>query len=63
MPVQLLLRQYGDRTFNDLLRQLRCQKCGSPPAPVYLCATHFRKGNSLGAAANWAVELVSPPAC
>ena len=61
IPVPLLLRQHGDRTFNDLLQRLRCDRCGRLPAPVYLCASHFRKGNSLGTTADWAVELVSPP--
>jgi hypothetical protein len=61
MPVRLLLRQHGDLTFNDLLQRLRCEKCGNHPAPVYLCASHFRRGNSLGTMADWAVELVSPP--
>jgi hypothetical protein len=61
MPVRLLLRRHGDRSFNDLLQKLRCEKCGSHPAPVYLCASHFRRGNSLGAMADWSVEFVSPP--
>jgi hypothetical protein len=60
MPVRLLLRKHGDRTFNDPLRTLRCEDCGGPPAPVYLCASHFRRGSSLGAMADWAVELVGP---
>jgi hypothetical protein len=50
--------RHADRTFNDL----RCDKCGNHPAPVYLCASHFRRGNRQGAVADWAVELVSPPA-
>jgi hypothetical protein len=61
MPVRLLLKKHGDRTFNVLLRQLRCDRCGNHPAPVYLCASHFRSGNTLATTADWAVELVPPP--
>jgi hypothetical protein len=61
MPVRLLLRKHGDRTFNELLQRLRCEKCGSHPAPIYLCASHFRRGSSLSKTADWAVELVGPP--
>jgi hypothetical protein len=61
MPVRLLLRKHGDRTFNDLLQRLRCEKSGRHPAPIYLCASHFRRGSSLGATADWAVELIGPP--
>jgi hypothetical protein len=56
-----LLRKHGDRTFTDLLQRLRCEMCGGHPKPVYLYASHFRSGNSRGAAADWAVKLVSPP--
>ena len=61
MPVRLLLRKHGDSTFKELLQRLRCEKCGSHPAPIYLCASHFRRGSRLGATADWAVELVGPP--
>jgi hypothetical protein len=60
-PVGLLLKKHGDRTFNDLLQRLCCDTCGSHPAPVYLCASHSRTGNTHAVMADWAVELVSPP--
>jgi hypothetical protein len=56
LPVRLLAQDYGDRTFAELLRRLRCAKCKRPPAPVYLCAGH--REHNHGAAADWAIELV-----
>jgi hypothetical protein len=46
MPVLLLLRKHGDSTFNELLQRLRCEKCGSHPAPIYLCACIFGEGGA-----------------
>jgi hypothetical protein len=56
LPVRLLLRDHGDRTFGQVLSRLRCQKCRKPPAPVYLCAGH--REFTMGAPADWAIELV-----
>jgi hypothetical protein len=61
MPVRLLLSRHGDRTFKTLIRQLRCDRCGKSPAPIYLCASHFRGAKGMGAMADWAVELVGAP--
>jgi hypothetical protein len=59
MPVRLLMQQWGDVSFAELLPRLRCRKCKRPPAPVYLCAGH-REHNS-GAPPDWAIELVPVP--
>jgi hypothetical protein len=61
LPVRLLLSQHGDRTFKTLIKQLRCDRCGKNPAPVYLCASHFRRASGMGAMADWAIELVGAP--
>ena len=38
-PVQLLIKRRGDMAFKDLVRRLRCKRCGrSNPAPVYVVA-------------------------
>ena len=58
-PVRLLVAQHGNRTFEQVLSRLRCQRCGKKPAPVYLCAGSRR--HSGGAAADWAIELVAEP--
>jgi hypothetical protein len=57
-PVRLLAEQHGNRTFENVLRRLRCGGCGGKPAPVYLCVGHHT--NSGGAAPDWAIELVRP---
>jgi len=59
LPGRLLLRDYGDRTFGQVLAKLRCQKCRKRPAPVFLCAGH--RGFTMGAPADWAIELVPAP--
>jgi hypothetical protein len=60
-PVQLLIKRKGDMTFKDLVKRLRCKRCGRPsPAPVYLVAGHHRTA-CFGPDADWAVELVPPP--
>ena len=59
IPVRLLLRDRGDRTFAAVLAKLRCQKCRKPPAPVYLCAGH--REFTMGAPADWSIELVPVP--
>ena len=56
-PVRLLASQHGNPTFEQLLVRLRCKRCRGKPAPVYLCAGN--RQHSGGAAADWAVELVS----
>jgi hypothetical protein len=56
LPVRMMLRDHGDRTFAAVLAKLRCQKCHNPPAPVYLCAGH--REFTMGAPADWAIELV-----
>jgi hypothetical protein len=57
LPVRMLLRDYGDRTFAEVLAKLRCRTCRKPPAPVYLCAGH--REFTMGALADWAIELVA----
>jgi len=59
VPLRVLTSHYGDPTFAEILRRLRCRRCRRPPAPVYLCAGHREHNN--GAAPDWAVELVPPP--
>ena len=59
LPVRMMLRDHGDRTFAAVLAKLRCQKCRKPPAPVYLCAGH--REFTMGAPADWAIELVPVP--
>ena len=42
-PVRLLIKRKGDMTFENLVKRLRCRRCGrSKPAPVYLVAGHHR---------------------
>jgi hypothetical protein len=61
-PVRLLMRRNGDMTFENVLKRLRCKRCHrSNPAPVYLVAGHHRTAR-FGPDADWAVELVPPPA-
>jgi hypothetical protein len=61
-PVRLLIKRRGDMTFENLVKRLRCNRCGkSKPAPVYLVAGHHRTAR-FGPDADWAVELVPPPA-
>ena len=63
MPVKLLLGKHGNVTFRSLLGRLRCNKCGKPSAPAYLCASHFRRaGGGMAVTAAWAIELVGEPA-
>jgi hypothetical protein len=38
IPVRLLIRDYGNRTFIQVLAKLRCRQCGKSPASVYLRA-------------------------
>src|SRR6185369_16427801 len=38
-PVDLLRRRHGDRPLRTILPRFRCQRCGGPPSPVYLCET------------------------
>jgi hypothetical protein len=59
-PVRLLMQRQGDMTFENLLRRLRCKRCGGAPAPVYLVAGHHRTARS-GPTADWAVELTPAP--
>ena len=42
-PIRMIMKNYGDLTFRELLAKLRCEKCGQRPAPVYLVAGHHRK--------------------
>ena len=56
-PVRLLAEKHGNRTFKNVLRGLRCRRCGRKPAPVFLCAGH--RLHSGGAPPDWAVELVA----
>jgi hypothetical protein len=59
IPVRLLIREHGDRTFAHVLAKLRCKQCRKPPAPVYLCAGH--REHTMGAPPDWAIELVPVP--
>ena len=38
--VRLLPSQHRNQTFGQLLARLRCKRCQSEPAPVYLCAAN-----------------------
>jgi len=58
-PIRMLLER-GDRSFQDVLRALRCKSCGGKPGPVYLLAGHTRTFNH-GPSPDWAVELVPEP--
>jgi hypothetical protein len=61
-PVRLLIQRKGDLTFENVLKRLRCKRCGSlKSAPVYLVAGHHRTA-CRGPDADWAVELVPPQA-
>jgi hypothetical protein len=42
LPVRMLIRDRGDRTFAEILPRLRCSTCGRPPAQVNLCAEASR---------------------
>lgn len=46
----------------DLVRRLRCRRCGAGAAPVYLCASPHRVFHG-GPRPEWAIELVpeAPP--
>jgi hypothetical protein len=61
-PVRLLMQRRGDMTFDEnLLRRLRCKRCGGvKPAPVYPVAGHHRTARG-GPGADWSLELVPPP--
>jgi hypothetical protein len=60
MPVRMLIERYGNLTFGDVLKQLRCGKCHrKAPAPVYLCASHH-KGFMGGPAPDWNI-VIAPP--
>jgi hypothetical protein len=57
MPIKLLAGQCGNRTFGEVLKQLRCGKCRrKAPAPVYLCASHNR-GFMGGPDPGWNIEI------
>jgi hypothetical protein len=58
IPVKMLIRDHGDRTFEDLLSRLRGSRCRGGPKRAYLCAGH--REYSGGAPADWAIELIAP---
>src|ERR1700759_3991288 len=55
LPTRYLAERYGDRTFNEILSRLRCPKCGSRPAPVYLCAGPRERYGAHEA--DWAIQV------
>jgi hypothetical protein len=57
VPVKLLMKNHGDRIFEDVVRRLRCSRCRGYPKRVYLCAGYREFVG--GAPADWAIELVS----
>ena len=59
-PVGMMHKQFGDRSFEQLMPRLKCKGCGASPAPVYLGARHPR-GHGGGPPPDWAVLLVPPP--
>ena len=56
-PVNLLLQERGDMTFDTLLARMKCGACGGKPGPVYLCASQHRE-LLIGPRPGWAVQLV-----
>jgi hypothetical protein len=58
LPLRLLIRDLGDRTFSDQLGRLCCSRCRGWPRRVYLCAEH--RESMGGAPADWAIELMTP---
>ncbi len=58
--VKGLIHWYGDRTFAEILKRIRCKFCRRRPAPVYLCASHIREGCK-GPDPDWAIELLPAP--
>ena len=58
-PLDLLRRRHGDRPLRAILARFRCQRCGGPPSPVYLCETPQRVPGH-GAPPGWSVELRAP---
>jgi hypothetical protein len=58
--MRLLIKRQGDMIFENLLRRLRCKRCGAAkPAPIYLVAGHRRTARG-GPDPDWAIELVPP---
>ena len=57
-PTKLIAERHGNRMFSDVLGRIKCQRCGSPPESVFLCAG-LRTRNG-GAPADWSIELVAP---
>lgn len=61
-PVDLLRRRHGDQRLGMILARFRCQRCGGPPSPVYLCESPQRVPGH-GVPPGWSVELpASAPA-
>jgi hypothetical protein len=42
-PVWRMMQLYGDRTFAEMLKASKCERCGGSPAPVSLCASAHRQ--------------------
>jgi hypothetical protein len=59
LPVRMLLCDHGDRTFAAVLAKAAMPEVREAPAPVYLCAGH--REFTMGAPADWAIELVGAP--
>ena len=59
MPVSLLIKRYGNLTFAGLLPRLKCERCKTKPAPIYIVAGHHR--TYYGGLPDWTLELVPPP--
>ena len=58
--IRLLLSQFGNPTFDDLLPRLVCKRCRIRFAPVYLLAGQHREF-CYGGPPDWAIELVPVP--
>lgn len=56
VPIAMLRRERGDRSFRAVLQALRCSSCQRPSAPVFLLAGEHRE-HCGGAPPDWAIEL------
>jgi hypothetical protein len=46
IPVRLLIRDHGDRTFIEVLAKLRCRQCRKPPGAIELVPAPYPEGRN-----------------